>query len=390
MADPREQHIYMHSTKDGANKDYNLHLVPDEGGTGLWRLTYENGPHLAALKAKPKIEGAVAYEVAKKEFDKVVAEKMKKSGYQEIGGDVQFQNVVPQERRSGIEPQLLETIPDAEALARMDDPAYTWEEKKDGQRRPIRKSTSESGVVTVIGTNRDGLIVPIPKDLEAAVAALPIASCTLDGEDMGYGRYAAFDLISCPEDPHGQRRYEVRRDAVRELLRAAPSSCWVAIQYADTPEGVKQLDADVRARGGEGLVGKRKDAPYSPGMNSKDQFKYPYLARVTCYVEGHDGTKRSVKIAVLDAKGEPVSLKKVTVPVNHQMPEVGTIVDIEYLYAYQSGGLAQPRYIGVREDRRREHCVATQLKFKQEDECVGLAEAESETEEAVEIDAPGM
>lgn len=391
MPEQAERHIYLHSTKGGANKDYNLHLVRDVENPDLWRLTYENGKHGMPLKSAPKLAAAVPYDVANKEFDRTVAEKMKTGGYLPAGGQTAaYQDVVPQERRSGIEPQLLESIPLAMVLERMDDPQYTWEEKKDGERRPIRKTTDPDGTVVVVGTNRDGLIVAIPKVLEQAVAALPVAACVLDGEDMGQGRYAAFDLISQPADPDGQLSFVERRAALHQLLRAAPSECWIAVQYADTPEQARQLDADVRARGGEGLVGKRKDAPYKPGSDSRDQFKYPYLDRVTCFVEGIEATKRSVRIAVLGANGETVSLKKVTIPQSYEIPKAGAIVDVEYLYAYTSGGLAQPRYQGVRGDRRLEHCVASQLKFKQEDECARLFEPPEELDVEQEPSAPCM
>ncbi len=392
MAHDREEHIYLHSDKDGADKDYNLHLVPDKTNADLWCLNYENGKHDAVLKMKGKFESPVSYEVAKREFDKVVREKMTKGGYKPRGSTEAYQDIVPAERRSGIEPQLLEAIPVVEVMALMVDPAFLWQEKMDGERRPIQKMTIGAGVsaesVLVSGTNREGLIVPIPKSLEAAVAALPLPSFVIDGEDLGQGRFAAFDLISCPDDPKGQRPYVQRYAALQALLKAAPSACWIAVPTAFTPAEARELLAVVRARSGEGLVGKRKDAPYSPGINSRDQFKYPFIDRVTCFVEKTEGVKRSVHIAVLGAGGQVMPLKKVTIPANHDVPAVGAVVDVEYLYAYESGGLAQPRYKGVRGDRSREHCVASQLKFKPAGEFAQLeAEADGEPDES-EFAAP--
>lgn len=381
MTQQREEHVYLRSQKDGADKDYNLHLEMDACGSGLWRLFYENGKHGAALKRKEKIEGAVPYEQAKKAFDQTLKEKMSaKSGYVPQGAGVEYQSTVPADRVSGLAPQLLKAIPEDQVYQRMNDPAYMWQEKKDGERRMIRKSTEGAGataVVTVIGTNRDGLIVPIPKELADAVAALPLPFCVLDGEDMGQGRYAAFDLVATDEDPKGQRACEDRWLALQQLLRAAPSPCWVSVAVASTPEAARDLDKEVRERGGEGLVGKRKSAPYTPGVG-EDQFKYPYLDRATVFVESHDGTKRSVNIAAVGADGQAVSLKKVTIPANYDVPPVGAIVDVEYLYAYPSGGLAQPRYKGVRGDRRLEHCVVSQLKYKTTDACAPLQDQQLE------------
>ncbi|MFJ1470066.1 hypothetical protein [Massilia orientalis] len=375
MTQQSEEHVYLRSQKDGADKDYNLHLEQDAAGAGLWRLFYENGKHGAALKKKEKIEGAVPYDQAKKVFDQTLKEKMSaKGGYVSQAAGVEYQSPVQADRVSGLAPQLLKSISEALVYQRMEDPSYLWQEKKDGERRMIRKTTEGSGpaaVVTVIGTNRDGLIVPIPKGLADAVAALPLPFVVLDGEDMGQGRYAAFDLVATDDDPNGHRGCEHRWLALQQLLHAAPSSSWVSVAIATTPEAALELDKEVRARGGEGLVGKLKSAPYTPGVGD-DQFKFPYLDRVTVYVESHDSGKRSVNVAALGADGQPVSLKKVTIPANYDVPPVGAIVDVEYLYAYPSGGLAQPRYKGIRNDRRLEHCVASQLKFKSVDACAPL------------------
>ena len=158
---------------------------------------------------------------------------------------------------------------------------------------------------------------------------------------------------------------------------------------ASTPAEARELLAVVHARDGEGLVGKRKDAPYSPGTNSHDQFKYPFIDRATCFVEKIEGVKRSVHIAVLGAEGQVVPLKKVTIPANYDVPAVGAIVDIEYLYAYESGGLAQPRYKGVRGDRSREHCVASQLKYKPPGEYAQLEGEDDGDAEESGLPAPG-
>lgn len=321
------------------------------------------------------------YDQAKKVFDQTLKEKMSaKGGYVSQAAGVEYQSLVQADRVSGLAPQLLKSIPEALVYQRMDDPSYLWQEKKDGERRMIRKTTEGTGpaaVVTVIGTNRDGLIVPIPKDLADAVAALPLPFVVLDGEDMGQGRYAAFDLVATDDDPKGQRGCEHRWLALQQLLRTVPSACWVSVAIATTPEAARELDKEVRARGGEGLVGKLKSAPYTPGVG-EDQFKFPYLDRATVFVESHDSGKRSVNIAALGADGQPVSLKKVTIPANYDVPPVGAIVDVEYLYAYPSGGLAQPRYKGIRNDRRLEHCVASQLKFKSVDACAPLVDQHQE------------
>lgn len=94
MTQQREEHVYLRSQKDGADKDYNLYLEQDAAGTGLWCLFYENGKHGAALKKKEKVEGAVSYDEAKKVFDQTLKEKMSaKGGYVPQAAGVEYQSL---------------------------------------------------------------------------------------------------------------------------------------------------------------------------------------------------------------------------------------------------------------------------------------------------------
>jgi hypothetical protein len=105
MTDPREEHIYLRSQKNGADKDYTLH--PETDGQGRWRLLYETGKHGAALKRKEKIEGSVPCEQAKALFDSTMKDKMKSGRYVTQNAGVAYQDVVPADRVSGLVPQQL-------------------------------------------------------------------------------------------------------------------------------------------------------------------------------------------------------------------------------------------------------------------------------------------
>ena len=54
----------------------------------------------------------------------------------------------------------------------------------------------------------------------------------------------------------------------------------------------------------------------------------------------------------------------VTIPVNYNVPAVGALIEVEYLYAYPNGALAQPVYRGERDDLDKTACVEAQLIFK--------------------------
>jgi hypothetical protein len=372
-----EEHITLYCTDNGSDKVYSLHLFKDPSGSDNWCLNYENGKRGAAMKAKEKKPPA-PYAQLKKVFDATVAAKTK-DGYTPNVDGVRYQGTDIGERFTGMAPQLLKVVVGDRLAELLDDPDMLWQEKMDGERRPIRKC--EDGCV--IGAQREGLAVPIPMILADAVNALPIAFCDLDGEDMGDGRYAAFDLLSCPEDPLGQRPYIERFQALIELLQKASSPCWIAVPTAYTPQEAKALLLSIKERKGEGLVGKLKRAPHRPG-ESDNQVKAPFVERASFFVSAHNPSARSVFIAVVDENGATLEKGKVTVPENYAVPAVGVIVDVEYLYANRTGGIQQPRYKGERGDRRLEHCLDSKLKYKGDLACTLLCnELEEDAEESV-------
>lgn len=77
--------------------------------------------------------------------------------------------------------------------------------------------------------------------------------------------------------------------------------------------------------------------------------------------------QRSVVLRLLDHEGwQPVG--NVTIPANHQVPAVGAVVEVRYLYAYRDGSLYQPVYLGERSDVRQDECGVSQLKFKRDED----------------------
>jgi bifunctional non-homologous end joining protein LigD len=61
----------------------------------------------------------------------------------------------------------------------------------------------------------------------------------------------------------------------------------------------------------------------------------------------------------------PDDPKIVTIAANQPLPPVGSLVEVEYLYAFPSGALFQPVYKGLRTDKRQADPY-TSLKFKQQ------------------------
>ena len=78
--------------------------------------------------------------------------------------------------------------------------------------------------------------------------------------------------------------------------------------------------------------------------------------------------KRSVALSLVRGT-QLVPAGNVTIPVNHDIPREGAVVEVRYLYAFaESGCVYQPVYLGERDDIEPGECVVAQLKFKPEAE----------------------
>ena len=121
--------------------------------------------------------------------------------------------------------------------------------------------------------------------------------------------------------------------------------------------------------GGEGVVFKEVDAPFSPGRphSGGSQLKFKFVESASFVVTGHNA-KRSVTLGLYNANGNKlVPAGNVTIPPNHTIPHMGKLVEVRYLYAHrESGSIYQPVYLGPRTDIPAADCTVDQLKYKPE------------------------
>ena len=112
---------------------------------------------------------------------------------------------------------------------------------------------------------------------------------------------------------------------------------------------------------------KRLDAPYIPGKPNQGgpQLKFKFVATLSTVV-AKINARRSVEVSLFQGRSL-VSCGNVTIPANHEIPLVGAVVEVRYLYAYkESLALYQPLYLGPRDDVAPGECLVSQLKFKAE------------------------
>ena len=174
--------------------------------------------------------------------------------------------------------------------------------------------------------------------------------CVVDGELIG-DTYYIFDLlIYCGKDfralPYEQRYKTLAgigplpHPGNPGILRVAPLARLSAEKTA--------LYKKLKTEGREGIVFKRLDAPYQAGR-VLTQYKYKFYETISCIVLGHN-KKSSIQLGLYKDKN---SMKRVFVgncTVVGELPPVGSITEIKYLYYFKGGCLYQPSYLGIRDD----------------------------------------
>ena len=91
--------------------------------------------------------------------------------------------------------------------------------------------------------------------------------------------------------------------------------------------------------------------------------KFKFVATLSAVV-AKINVQRSVEVSLFQGRNL-VSCGNVSIPANHEIPQVGTVVDVRFLYAYRDSlALYQPVYLGPRDDVHPGECLVSQLKFK--------------------------
>ncbi len=358
------ERISLYFRQGSSDKEYHASIEPQ--GTGFV-VNFAYGRRGSTLQTGCKTSTPVEYAAAKRIYAKLVGEKTAK-GYTPGTEGTPYQQTDRQDRATGILPQLLNPVDEAELGKLLADPAWWAQEKLDGRRLLINRSDDQ-----VTGINRKGLIVALPQPIQDHARRLGCQQWLIDGEAIGDTLYA-FDLLewAC-NDLRGQP-YAKRLRLLDQVLAPAPGNAGDStggmrgIETAMTLRAKRALLARLRQEKKEGIVFKRHDAPYTPGRPTSGggvpQVKVKFTATASCVVAKVNAGKRSVKLELLDPCGNRVGVGNVTVPANQVIPGVGSIVEVRYLYAYPGGALYQPVLLGLRDDLDLSACVTRQLKIK--------------------------
>jgi len=291
---------------------------------------------------------------------KLVHEK-KTKGYTEGPDGTPYQHTAKEDRVTGILPQLLNPIDESEVNRFINDSEYCAQEKFDGRRMLIRKDRAE-----IHGINRKGLVIGLPETIFGSVRSVP-GNFVLDGECLG-DLFCAFDLLEHDGQDLRTEPYQQRLVGLMRFFNHPGLRHLRIVETAIGQESKERLFQRLKTEKREGVVFKRLDAAYTPGRPNSggNQLKHKFYATCSAVVS-RINEKRSVELRLLNGQGwNPVG--NVTIPVNFQVPEVGQVVEVKFLYAFrESNALYQPVFLGVRKDIEIHECVISQLKYKAAD-----------------------
>jgi len=352
------ENVTLYYREGSSDKVYQCGI---ETSGDLFVVNFAYGRRGSTMNAGTKTSSPVDYETAKRIYDKLVREKTAK-GYTPGEDGTPYQQTAKAERFTAILPQLLNPIEEEEVQRLIKDPAWCMQEKKDGRRTLLQKDGA-----AIHGINRKGLLIGLPSPIVHQVNQIS-GDLIIDGEMVGDVLYA-FDLLQLGEESLVTRPYIERLALLTELLSPSFVTMIEVLNTACAPAQKAIMYNRLKQERREGVVLKRLDAPYTPGRPNAGgtQLKYKFYATLSAVV-AKINAQRSVELRLLNGKGW-ILCGNVTIPPNHQIPKVGAVVEIRYLYAFkESNVLYQPVYLGVRTDMEQHECVVSQLKFKGEEE----------------------
>lgn len=366
----------LHFAGGGSDKAYHAAIVKCREGE--YDVHFAYGRRGSTLTYGKKTTSPVPLEDAQRIFNKLISEKAAKgyevkpgiSGrvfpYQALDGDNTNDTSLPagialpaQREKAGYLPQLLNPIPEDDIESYINDPRYAFQEKMNGERKIVEVNNNGEAR----GVNRKGFVSPIAPDIADAASMLR-KQIAIDGEAIGNTLFA-FDLLHCNGYDIRHQPYEKRYEMLVEIINSLEglSSAIKIVPSAHTPESKHALIQMVRNGSGEGVVIKRLDAPYTEGRPNTggDQLKVKFYETCSAVVMGVN-TQRSVRVGVYDGD-ELINVGNVAIPVNKNIPDVGDVIEVRYLYAYKDGSLYQPFYEGLRTDIDSAECTEKQLKY---------------------------
>jgi bifunctional non-homologous end joining protein LigD len=358
---PESVSLAFNDLAEGGSSDKVYHINLFETTHDGWQVTIQYGRRGAALMSQVKGHGLL-YDKAKKLYDKIKREKMNK------GYVIQGAPPAPQVAPSGVPvdikpPELLEEVINGDHRKYVEGDAYWMQDKSDGVSRGVLKQGGE-----IFGINKQGKPVPLPTELVAKLARIPLDTFQIDAELVG-SKLVCRDILVANEDI-SHEPYFFRFKQLVYLISIGFLPEIEVVQTWVGRDAKEQAIERQRAERREGVVFKLWSAPYRPGRNGQHK-KYKFIKTLSA-IAGPPGAtgKESVDLWLFKHQNggvEPVRCGTVSL-IGKPAVKEGDVVEVAYLYAQPSGLLSQARLLHVRTDVAAEDCTTAQLIYKREEE----------------------
>ena len=342
--------ITLYFKDNVSDKVYQVSVEPASfSAPSLFNVNFAYGRRGSTMNTGKKNTSPLPEADARKMADKLVKEKMAK-GY--TIGENGSAYTDTDKHFTGILPMLLNPITEEELPKYLQDDEWVAQTKYDGKRILIRKTGN-----TVEAINRKGLVVGVPQTIIDGIAKLP-GDFILDGECVG-DFYYPFDLV----EPN--MLMKSRFSALMKLMdNLRDRYIFYPVCYVGWRSKEYFLKA-LKDSNEEGIVFKHLYSPYLSGRPNSGGPALKHKFTATANVKVWDvNVQRSVATCLRDG----TFCGNVTIPVNKDIPAVGSIIEVRYLYAMpNSKALYQPFYSRLRDDIDLPDDVSS-LKYKKEED----------------------
>lgn len=352
--------------KEGTS-DKVYHTTLEKSGSG-YIVNYAYGRRGSALKTGSKTVSPLPESKAREVFQKLVMEKTAK-GYQYVskaaGVLSQIPTVSGQAKKPVHQCVLLNAVDENQATAAIRNDAWVLQPKMDGVRFLLSHiPTSKSWKIEAF--NRKGISIACPNEISESVKFANeyyedgVGSFLIDGELVG-DIYHVFDILEKDGQDLRPLPLSDRILGLHDLMEALECDNIKSVPTHFTEKEKSKAFNDLKNNNAEGVVFKHSNATYSPGRPASGghYLKHKFFETGSFIVNSINNV-RSVELRLNDG----TEIGNVTIPVNFQIPDVGSVVEVRYLYAYKGGSLYQPVYLGVRSDIDENECTEDQLKYK--------------------------
>jgi bifunctional non-homologous end joining protein LigD len=368
-ATPLQEHVKQTETielyfqQGSSDKVYHLQL---ESAKDQWSVKAQWGRRGSALQSDTKV-GGVAYEEAKRVYDRIVREKTGK-GYQiaqaTANGDTPISVGLPSvKEHSGHSPELLTPIEEPEALQLVQDASWWFQQKFDGRRLAVQKTDGQYS-----GINKLGQLIPIDSRLTKSLGSVQARAFLVDGE-ITDSRFHLWDLLEINGTDLRIQPYEIRYARLGLVFRGVDEALRVC-ETAMTPKAKRAFVKAMHESRAEGFVCKNRSAEYAGGRAGQ-HFKCKFVTTSSFIVGPKPAAKaadghRSIALYLFEENRQRF-MGTVGVPERYAIPREEQIVEIRYLYCHPGadGKLIQAKYFGkIRNDVAIGDCSVSQLKLK--------------------------